>query len=428
MPKMININKTFFTHKKILKNTKYKIFTFYALTLVIFGLIMDSPENIFQGVLQIIIQPDTLITDYIGVGGIGAAFVNAGLLTLSFILLLYYLKIELNGTAVAALFVSAGFAFFGKNIFNVWLIILGVYIYSKVQKEDFSKFIYIALFGTTLAPIVTELLFTLEAPIYMKIPLTLFVGLAAGFILPPLSTHLIRVHAGFDLYNVGFTAGMIGVVFVSVIRSYGILPAPRMIWTSGNNLLLAVFLFSLFISMIVLGFLLNEKSFKGLKEILEYPGRLVTDFILLEGFPATLMNMGICGIIATSYILLINGDINGPTISGIFTVAGFAAFGKHPKNILPIFIGVFLGSLTKIWHVNDPSIQLAALFGTSLAPIAGEYGWKYGILAAFLHSSVVLNVGTIHGGLNLYNNGFSAGIVAALLVPIIEAFRKEDNL
>ncbi|MTM05274.1 DUF1576 domain-containing protein, partial [Turicibacter sanguinis] len=33
----------------------------------------------------------------------------------------------------------------------------------------------------------------------------------------------------------------------------------------------------------------------------------------------------------------------------------------------------------------------------------------------------------LHAGLNLYNNGFSAGIVAAILVPLIEAFRKETR-
>lgn len=41
--------------------------------------------------------------------------------------------------------------------------------------------------------------------------------------------------------------------------------------------------------------------------------------------------------------------------------------------------------------------------------------------------AVVTNVGFIHGGVNLYNNGFSGGIVASVLVPIIETFRKGDK-
>ena len=130
--------------------------------------------------------------------------------------------------------------------------------------------------------------------------------------------------------------------------------------------------------------------------------------------------MGINGLIATTYVLIVGGQLNGPTIGGIFAVIGFGAFGKHFKNIIPVMIGVVIGSYLKVWSINDPSILLAALFGTSLAPIAGEFGWAYGILAGFLHSSVVLHVGSLHAG-------FSAGIVAAILVPLIEAFRKETR-
>ncbi len=67
---------------------------------------------------------------------------------------------------------------------------------------------------------------------------------------------------------------------------------------------------------------------------------------------------------------------------------------------------------------------LAALFGTSLAPVAGHYGWAWGVVAGFLNSSVALSSGVMHGGMNLYNTGFSAGIVAAFLVPLIEALPK----
>ena len=42
-------------------------------------------------------------------------------------------------------------------------------------------------------------------------------------------------------------------------------------------------------------------------------------------------------------------------------------------------------------------------FATGLAPIAGQFGWKWGIAAGVIHASVVLNTGFLHGGLNLYN-------------------------
>ena len=42
-----------------------------------------------------------------------------------------------------------------------------------------------------------------------------------------------------------------------------------------------------------------------------------------------------------------------------------------------------------------------------------------------MHSSAALSVGSLHAGLNLYNNGFAAGLVAAVLVPVIVAVRGE---
>ncbi|MCT4595686.1 MAG: DUF1576 domain-containing protein [Anaeromicrobium sp.] len=410
----------------ITNKKKYLIVLCYALSLIIFAFLVDNPKNIFKGLYLILIEPDILITDYIGVGGMGATFLNSGILMILALFMLYKCRININGVSIACLFLVAGFSMFGKNIFNVWFIIGGVYIYARIQKDKFSKYIYIALFGTCLSPMVTQIMFGIDKPLMVRVPVAILVGISIGIILPPLSAYLIRVHQGFNLYNIGFVAGIIGTIFVSVFKSYGFLPESRLIWTTENNVILSIYLFTMFILMIFIGFYLNDKSFKNLRNIYSYPGRAVTDFILLEGFGPTLINMGINGLIGVIYILIVDGDLNGPIIGGIFTLVGFGAFGKHGKNMLPIFLGVYLGSLTKIWSINDPSILLAALFGTTLAPIAGEFGWKYGILAGFIHSSVVLNVGVLHGGLNLYNNGFAGGIVAATLVPVIEAFRKEE--
>lgn len=399
--------------------------TTYGALLVIFGLSLDSPMNIVQGLVKIILDPDFLITDYMGIGGMGAAFVNSGLVTLMSILMLYRMKIHITGASISTLWLMSGFSLFGKNIFNIWFIIGGVYLYSLYQKDKFNKYIYMALLGTSLAPMTTQIMMGTELPVGIGVIIGTLSGVLVGFFLPPLASYLMRVHQGFNLYNTGFAAGLIGTIFVSLFKSYGLKVEQRLIWTSGNNVLLGLFLLFIFISMIVWGILLNREALYQIKSIMKYGGRLVTDFVILEGFPAALINMGINGLFAVFYIIIIGGDLNGPTIGGIFTIAGFGAFGKHLKNMVPIMLGIFVGSITKIWSINDPAIQLAALFGTTLAPIAGEFGWKYGIAAGFIHSSLVLNVTYLHAGFNLYNNGFAGGLVAAVLVPIIEAFRKE---
>ncbi len=134
--------------------------------------------------------------------------------------------------------------------------------------------------------------------------------------------------------------------------------------------------------------------------------------------------MGVNGLIAMGVILLTGGDLNGPTVGGVLTIVGFSAFGKHAGNIVPIMAGVVLGSFVMHSSVSSGAVQLAMLFGTTLAPISGYFGWPYGVLAGFLHSAVVLYAGTPVAGLNLYNNGFSGGLLAIILYPTIVAIAR----
>lgn len=408
-------------------NMTYYVLIAFSLIQIIFGLTQDTPKEIILGLQSILSNPDTLVSDYIGVGGIGASFVNSGLLTLMFLFMLYKMKHRAHGVTIAGILTISGFALFGKNLLNVWFVVFGVYLYSRYQKDNFSKYLVVALFGTALAPVATEIIFSSLLPYHLSIPLGILSGILMGFILPALATSMLNFHQGFNLYNIGFTSGLVGTVYVSILRSYGFVPEPRFIWTTGNNFKFSIFLTILFLGLIVFGVYTRDRKLSEFKNIFQYSGRLITDYVKLEGLPFTLINMGLAGLLSLAYILIIGGDLNGPTIGGIYTIVGFAAFGKTPKTILPIFLGVSIGALTKTWGINEPAIQLAALFGTALAPIAGEFGSIYGILAAFVHSSVVLNVGFLHGGMNLYNNGFAAGIVAGFLLPIFEAFRKDED-
>ena len=54
----------------------------YAAAFVLFGLAVDGPAKVLHGLVEIVTTRDALLTDYFGIGGIGAACVNAGLLTL----------------------------------------------------------------------------------------------------------------------------------------------------------------------------------------------------------------------------------------------------------------------------------------------------------------------------------------------------------
>jgi hypothetical protein len=403
--------------------TILRVVAAYAAVFVAFGFLVDTPADIARGLVAILLSRDTLLTDYFGVGGIGAGCVNAGLLTLAACLVYRVAGAKMTGASVACLFLVLGFGLFGKNLLNVWSIVLGVLLYARFRKEPFANHINTAFFGAALAPIFSEILFSTTLPLHTSLPLAVATSLAIGFVLAPAAAQLFKAHAGFSLYNMGFTAGIVGTLVVALYKSYGFVPDPVFIWTSGNNLLLAGFLGVLFVSMIAVGYYFDRDTPAKMRPLMATSGQSPTDFIALFGFGPTLANMGVCGAIGMVYILLVGGALNGPVIGAIFTIVGFAAFGKHPRNLVPIIAGVYLGSFAKPWNADDPSIQLAALFGTTLAPIAGRFGWHWGVVAGFVHSSAAQTVGPVHAGLNLYNNGFAAGIVAAVLVPVIIAIR-----
>ena len=151
----------------------------------------------------------------------------------------------------------------------------------------------------------------------------------------------------------------------------------------------------------------------------------MADFVFMDGVGPTFMNMAVMGLLAIGWLWLVGGDLNGPTLGGVITIVGFAAFGMHPKNCAPIVAGIWAATLLLRYRPADPSIQLAALFGMGLAPIAGQFGVVWGIIAGMLHCAIVTTVGSVYGGLNLYNNGFTAGLVALILVPLIQSFKKE---
>ena len=405
-------------------NFGYAVLAFTSLLFILFGLTQSRPEAILAGFSRIIQSTNILITDYVALGGIGAAFVNAGLLMLLSVLLLLSHRAPFRGITVVGVFLMGSFGLFGKNIYNVWPLMFGTWLYARLKREPFTEHIYTALFATSLAPIVTEFAFVLHLPEQTGAPIGILVGMCVGLVAPPLAAHLKQVHKGFSLYNVGFTAGIIGTVFVSILKSYGYKTGFNMIWSDGNDALFGVFLVLLFAFFTLTGYFLSPHPILGLQKIFRETGQSCKDFSELAGFGAALLNMGINGFVATGYVLLVGGPLNGPTIGGILTIAGFGACGKHTRNVVPVMLGVVLGSLTKVWNINDPAVLLAALFGTSLAPVSGHYGWAWGVVAGFLNSSVALSSGVMHGGMNLYNTGFSAGIVAAFLVPLIEALPK----
>ena len=400
----------------------YKLIAFYIAALVLAAVIFDAPANIGPGLIRIVTMQDVLITDYVRIAGPGAAFLNAALVTLASLVLLYVSKDPLNGFTIVEIGLMSGFALFGKNIYNIWPIFLGTWLYAKSQKEPFSKYASVALLATALSPMVSYMgLGSAKAH-----PLAgILIGIFIGYVLPPLSAYTYKVQNGMNLYNMGFACGLLAMMMVPVLTAMGDAPTTANYWATGYNVKFGAAMVVLCAVLIVSGLFFAGKpawaAWAGYRRLLSTSGRAPSDYLRMFGAPPVLINMGVNGLIATAYILLTGGDLNGPTLGGILTIIGFSAYGKHAFNIIPIMGGVLLGSIFMHFNVNDSAVQLAALFGTTLAPFAGVFGPAAGLLAGFLHSAVVLQAGSVLAGVNLYNNGFSGGLIAIVLFPTITA-------
>ena len=88
-------------------------------------------------------------------------------------------------------------------------------------------------------------------------------------------------------------------------------------------------------------------------------------------------------------------------------------------------IGYFIGSLFGVSH-QCPGHHRRPVLRQRLAPVSGQYGPSRHHRGP-LHYCLVTSVPAFHGGFNLYNGGFTCGIIAFVLVPILGIFFKSKD-
>lgn len=413
--------------KDVSMNQMYKVLLVLPLSMLAFALLTSSPLAIIKGMLAIKNASDVLITDYFVVAGVGPAFANSALIMLINLWLLRRLDLKPNGIIIAAIFLLGGFAFMGKNPFNIWPFYLGGYIYSRYHDIPYKNVVVINMLSTALSPLSSVMMQAFGERVLLGVLCTALVSGLVGFVMPTISSHMLGSHLGYSLYNMGAATGFVGMLIYAVLTGLGMEAEHTSVFYQTVNTSVFMYFVLLCMGLIFIGYYLNEGTFKGYSKVLLHTGRLVTDIIKQDGFGLALINMGILGLICLTYVVLVGGVLNGPVIAATFTVMGFGAFGKHPRNVLPIITGVTLGIVLMSKKVSVSVLIISALFGTTLAPIAGAYGVLWGMVAGMLHAALVLNIGSTHGGIALYNNGLSGGIIASLLIPMIDAFKKEKK-
>ena len=397
----------------------------YAI-LIAAALILDTPQNIVAGIREIFISRSVLVTDYAALGGMGAMLVSSVLVGTFSLITMVMGGVKPSGGTLMGLFLILGFGFFGKNLINTIPLVFGVWLFAKYKGMPFRDVAVTTMMCASVAPIVSEIAYLTPMAQPAGAIIGTVVGIFIGFIFAPMAAAMGKVHGGYLLYNAGFVGGLIATFMLSLLRSGGFEVAPAHIWATNYDVPLAILMYVVSAFFVAVGFLTSGKDkWQQMRKMQKHSGRLLTDYYDIYGNVAY-MNIGLLCALATTVTLLVGASVNGATMGGIFCVAGFGALGKNFRNVLPIMAGTTLGAYLNHNDVTAPSNILAILFGTGIAPLAGQWGVMWGIICGFVHVSVVSFVGLINGGMNLYNNGFAGGLVVIVMVPIMTAFSKKN--
>ena len=166
----------------------------------------------------------------------------------------------------------------------------------------------------------------------------------------------------------------------------------------------------------------------GLSTIILTEDALITDYVLIAGPGAALVNSALVTAISTLILRRSGEPFNGfsPVVVGL--MSGFSLFGKNFVNIWPILLGTFLYAKSR----REPVGKYApvGLLATALSPvvsyIALDNGWGtplagclVGVLIGFIMPPLSAYTYKIQNGMNLYNVGFACGLVAFILVPLM---------
>ena len=421
-----------------------------------------SREAFWSNLQSIFTGPGKLVTDYFSLGCLASTLFNAGLCGLACTLIITVSRAHANSTTFAAYLLVIAHCFYGLNLVNMWPPLIGVFIYCKLKKVPCRDNLHIAMFSTALSPFISDFLFfyppgsswKIGAFSVLGILLSLAFGILAGFLVPALIPGTTTMHRGYNMYKAGLAIGLLGIfVYCFLYKTFGISPhgstfIPGSTYDSFEPtyyLFINVFFSVIFLFALTLGFFYNGKSFRNYRKLTACAGYGL-DFADKFGMPLCLINFGVYGFCILAYLNLIfwlpsilpflpeGVAFTGPTVGVVFAALTFSADGQHPRNVAPIALGytVLFALVCAIclitgidipWTLSTQAYINALAFATGLCPIAGSYGFRYGVIAGLVSAIICTSTSAMHGGFVLYNGGFNAGLAAIILIPIFDFYK-----
>ena len=426
------------------------------------AVIYTKEWDFLENLLCILTSPSKLVTDYFALGGLGSTLFNAAICGMIANVIIHFSRVHANATTLAGYMLIVAHCFYGLNFINMWPPFIGVLLYCKIMKKKVSENIHIAFFATALAPFVSEVLFrysvgsfdpTVIQINWIGITIALVCGIGVGFIVLPLLPGTTAMHRGYNLYKAGLAIGILGIFIYSFMYNTLGIEAPDVVPINNPEYyampysyraFMNVFFTVFFSITFIVGFFLNGKSVSEYRRLIKCTG-YGSDFFDKFGMPLCFVNIAIYGFCILAYLNIIfvlpsifpilpeGVGFTGATVGVVFAALTFAADGQHPRNVFPVVVGYMLLSVIVIviclitgldvsWTLSTQSYINGLAFATGLCPFAGKYGFRYGVIAGMLSATICTVTSSMHGGFVLYNGGFTAGLTALILIPLLDFY------
>ncbi|MGG5369183.1 DUF1576 domain-containing protein [Enterococcus sp. AZ196] len=386
----------------------------YGLTITLTAFFLASPQKLIIGMQHIISSPSNLVTDYVHIAGVGPAFLNSGILTLSSLFLLRKHKHHFCSLTVSGIMMLSGFSFFGKNIVNSAPIIFGCLLYLRIHHSGRQDLLVMGLLSTCLSPIVSTIY---SAPDHFIIPNTmiaLIAGLLIGYMILPIFEFL-KVHTKeLNLYNMGFSAGFIGVIGNLTTRNVLAIKIVPHALSFEHHRSLFYFLVALFTVPLLVFLYFYKKNITRSKYLL-------SDLKKIARF-------SLYGYLAVILTLVLKVPLSGILVGAILTFAGFSMYNFKFRYFFFPALGVFLTALLFYQDLATTNNIVIILFASTLAPMTRKYGLVTGTFSGGFFSLVTRNTQYLTAGINLYNCGFAGGITVLLMDLVRIQFYKNSKI
>ena len=114
----------------------------------------DEWGHVLHDWYLIMITPCPLVTDYLEIGGLASAFLNAGVCGMVCFLFMICLKGESRVNTLAGYFLVVAHCFYGLNLLTMLPCFLAPFIYLHQHKLNFNDNLHVCMFTTSFGPFV----------------------------------------------------------------------------------------------------------------------------------------------------------------------------------------------------------------------------------------------------------------------------------